>query len=63
MNLERQVITEFKDNLRFIIIKMYRRSETHNSLIAAFDVFGLSQSSTASNLSLPVVQLILTSQP
>lgn len=35
----------------------------HNSPIAGFDVFGLSQSSTASNLSFPVVQLILTSQP
>lgn len=35
----------------------------YNSPIAAFDVFGISQSSTASNLSFPVVQHILTSQP
>lgn len=62
MNLERQVITEFKDNLRFIIIRMYRRPKMYNC-IAPFDVVGLSQSSTASNLSFPVVQLILTSQP
>lgn len=35
----------------------------YNSPIAAFDVFSLSQSSTTSNLSFPVVQLILTSEP
>lgn len=35
----------------------------YNFPIVAFDVFGLSQSSTARNPSFPLVQLILTSQP
>lgn len=35
----------------------------YNSPIATLDIFGLSQSSAASNLNFPLVQPILTIQP